>query len=273
MPEMPLPNSSRALHAKALRLDAIGAHHHAEPLFARLLATAESAIGADQPDLAEALNDLARCRFNAGQFHTALHTYQRLLRLLEVALDDARIGMARHQIQRCIEGLRQRDASAALQAHLTGLIRLARSQRAVGETIPQHRIRALGRRLIARGKVDRGARLLQWWANDLIGAGQAVDDEALGDLRDHAIGLWNAGHPHLAEPMMRAIVRVHQRGQDDDPGRIAGAMRDWGSCLAACGQDRSARETFALANALTGTSARDKPTDLPGPNGQDGCQA
>lgn len=86
------------------------------------------------------------------------------------------------------------------------------------------------------------------------------------------IGLWNAGHPHLAEPMMRAIVRVHQRGQDDDPGRLAGAMRDWSSCLAACGQGRSARETLALANALTGTSARDKLANLPGANGQDGDQ-
>lgn len=239
------------LHAEALRLDRLGAHDHAERLFAQLLATDEARMGSHHPDLIPTLNDLARCRFNAGLLLPALQDYRRLEKLLDPSSDDVLIAMARHQIRRCIDGVRQRLASAGLQASLAVLIRQARAQRAVGETAAQQRLRSLARRLIARGRVTTGAQLMQRWLGEVLQARHPVDNQALHDLRDHAIALWNAGHPQLAEPMLRDIVRVLQRQQADEPAAWAQALRDWGACLAAAGHPRSARHTLALAESLS----------------------
>lgn len=257
------------LHAEALRLDLLGAHEHSEPLFAQLLVADEARLGPDDPDLAPALNDLARCRFNAGRLLPALRDYRRLLTLLEHDPDDVRIPLVRHQIQRCLEGVRQRLATGNLQAHLSILIRQARAHRSVGETAAQEHLRALARRLIARGRVSTGAQLMQRWLGELLQGDRPIDAHALIDMRDHAIALWNAGHPELAEPMLRDIVRVLRRQQADRPTALAPALRDWGSCLAAAGQPRSARETLALAESVCGAPVHESAA-TPAPRGHYG---
>jgi len=270
MPDTPNTSHREQLHAEAMRLDRLGAHEHSEPLFAQLLATDEARLGPHHPDLIPALNDLARSRFNAGRLLHALHDYQRLLKLLDPGADDGLIAVVRHQIRRCVNGVRQRMASAGLQAQLALLIRQARAQRAVGETPTQERLRLLARRLIARGRVQTGAQLMQRWMGELLQAGQPIDDEALADLRDHAIAVWNAGHPCLAAPMLRDIVRVRQRQQADEPTAWAPALHDWGACLSAAGQARSASETLRLAESVSRAAAR-APADLPEPD--DGAAA
>jgi len=256
MPDIPNHLALEQLHAEALRLDAMGAHQHAEPLFAQLLAIAQARLGPHHPDLAPVLNDLARCRFNAGLLLPALHDYRRLLKLLGHDAEDSLIRLTRHQARRCIDGMRQRVASADLQAQLALLIRQARARRAVGETSTQERLRLLARRLIARGRVQTGAQLMQRWLDDLLRAGQPIDDEALTNLHDHAIAVWNAGYPCLAAPMLRDIVRVRQRQQADEPTAWATALRDWGACLSAAGQERSASETLRLAESVSHTKLR-----------------
>jgi tetratricopeptide (TPR) repeat protein len=262
MPDVPNKSHLDRLHAEALRLDRLGAHEHSEPRFAQLVAHEEARLGPNHPDLAPALNDLARCRFNAGRLVAAVGDYRRLLELLASDLSDPRIPLVKHQIRRCIEGVRHRMASMDLQARLSSLIRQARAQREVGETTDQERLRSLARRLIARGRVEVGARLMERWLGDVLRVGQMIEDQALADLRDHALGLWNAGHPHLAEPVLRDIVRVHQRQRADDLGAQTNALRDWGSCLAAAGQARSASETLSLAESLAPVSD-DAAEDLP----------
>lgn len=263
MPDFTNPSHRERLHAEAVRLDGLGAHEHSEPLFAQLLATEEARLGTHHPDLAPALNDLARCHFNAGHLLAAAGDYRRLLELLASDPGDPRIPLVQHQIRRCIEGMRHRMASMDLQATLASLIRRARAQRAVGETADQERLRSLARRLLARGRVVAGAGLMERWLDDVLRAGQPIDDQALADLRSHALGLWNAGHPHLAEPVLRDIVRVLQRQRGHDLGAQSNALRDWGACLAAAGQARSARETIALAESMTSASTDGAPIRPP----------
>lgn len=246
------------MRRQGLRLERLGAYARAEVVLSQVLAITEAALGPENPELADALNDLARCRFNGGQLVAALGDYQRLLRLLRPIgseADDPRIGIVRHQIRRCREDLRQREASFALQARMVLVLRQACSQRAVGETPAQQRLRHVARRLITRGKVDAGARLLQHWLDQVLQAQQAVNDDALTDLRDHAVALWNSGRPLAAEPVLRAVVLVRQRDQTADPSALASALRDWGHCLAASGQTRSAQETLAMADSCVAPRA------------------
>lgn len=250
---------TESMRLQALRLERLGAYGRAEALMSQVLAMTEASLGAEHPELAHALNDLARCRFNGGLLAAALADYERLLRLLGSAADDPRIGIVRHQIRRCRSDLRQRDVSAGLQARMALMVRQACSQRAVGETETQQRLRHVARRLLARGRVDAAARLLQCWLDQVLEAYQPISEEALTDFRDHAIALWTGGRPLAAATVLRAVVVVRQRRQPGDPATLASALRDWGQCLAAAGQPRSARETLALADGLTATPVDPSP--------------
>ena len=240
---------------QALRLERLGAYDRAEALLSQVLAMTEASLGAEHPELADPLNDLARCRFNGGLLSAALADYERLLRLLVSDADDPRIGTVRHQLRRCRSDLRQRNASASLQAAVALMVRQACSHRAVGETETQRRLRHVARRLLARGRVDTGARLLQCWLDQVLQAHQPMSEEALADLHDHAIALWNGGRPLAAATVLRAVVVVRQRHQPADPATLACALRDWGQCLAAAGQARSARDTLALADSFSAAPA------------------
>lgn len=263
-----MPDTSRAqptqpMRQQALRLERLGAYDRAEALLSQVLAMTESLLGAEHPELADPLNDLARCRFNGGLLSAALADYERLLRLLVAVADDPRIDIVRHQIRRCRSDLRQRDASAGLQAGMALMVRQACSQRAVGETESQQRLRHVARRLLARGRVDAGVRLLQCWLDQVLQTHRPISKEALTDLRDHGIALWNGGRPLAAVPVLRAVVIARQRHQPAEPATLARALRDWGQCLAAAGQARSARETLALADSLAAAPVDPSPGSRP----------
>lgn len=256
------PQPTEPMRNQALRLERLGAYDRAEALLAQVLAMREASLGAEHPELTDLLNDLARCRFNGGLLVAALADYERLLGLLGSDADNPRIAIVHYQIRRCRCDLRQRDASAGLQARMVLMVRLACGQRAVGETATQQRLRHVARRLLARGRVDAGARLLQHWLDQVLQANQPITEEALTDLRDHAIALWNGGRPLAAAPVLRAVVLARQRHQPADPVTLVQALRDWGHCLAAAGQARSAQESLALAEsvaAAVSSSARLKP--------------
>lgn len=60
-----------AWQRKGRRLDGRGAHEEAEAYFSRALQLMEEAFGLEHGNVIEHLNDLARCRFNAGDFEKA----------------------------------------------------------------------------------------------------------------------------------------------------------------------------------------------------------
>ncbi|MCK6372793.1 MAG: hypothetical protein L6Q69_01670 [Zoogloea sp.] len=249
-----LPPHVLALRSQALRLDMLGAHHHAEPLFSKVLAIIESLPTLDDFVLVEALNDLARCRFNDGQLALALHDYRRLLHLLDPRLDSALVAIAEEQIRRCMDGLRHRSATAALCGPIALLVRNARSGRAVEESFRQRRLRTVARRLLARGRVDTGARAMQQWLDDVLLRGTSLDADTMEDLRQHALALWHLKRPQAACEFFQSLARAQLRLGPDDSSATAGLLRDWAACLEATGQHLSARDTRGLAARIGGTA-------------------
>lgn len=257
MPTTPDSSASpqiQLLRSQARRLEQLGAHDRAEPLLAKVLALTEATPAGNTEGIVDALFALAQCRFNGGLVATALRDYQRLLGLLGPAPGEARAAAVQEQVRRCQEALRQRDASAGLQGQVNGVVLQARGQRAVGETAAQRRVRTVARRLLQRGRVAAGAKWMQRWLDLVCQGNQGLDDESLTDLRDHAIALWDAGHPQWAAPVLRCIVVALQQHQDASAEQLAAAVRDWGACLAATGQQRSGQEALALARSLSSLS-------------------
>jgi hypothetical protein len=138
-------------------------------------------LGPDDPGLVEFVDELARCRFRAGRLEESLRDHLRLVQLQASAFGatDPRVAAVQAAIDGCKLGLRQRHGSAQLIPPMTALLRQARSQRAVDETSRQERIRTLARRLLARGRVETGARLLQHWLTLILRADQPVDEEII----------------------------------------------------------------------------------------------
>jgi tetratricopeptide (TPR) repeat protein len=242
------------LDQQAARLCALGAHEYAEPLLEQALALATSALGHDDVGTATCLDGLARSRLHGGRLDAALADYRRLLALVEPSLGTAHplVCRTRGAIERCVQGLRARSETARLQAQLTPVLLRARSQRAVDETGHQERMRTLARRLIARGHVSAGARLLEDWLTLLVRDAHPIDAESRAEIRDHALALWNCGELNGACRVLAVLVQVQQQSATDAPG-LRQALSDWGACLAAQGQRRSARETAVLATAIGST--------------------
>lgn len=250
MPAASLPSRVQQFRNQALRLDMLGAHHRAEPLLSQVVAIIEALPTHDDFDLVDALNDRARCRFNDGQLTLALDDYRRLVQLLDPQRDSTLIAIAKDQVRRCLEGLRLRAATATLWAPFALLVRSARTGRAVDEDPRQHRRRTLARRLLARGRIDIGARLMQQWLDDALLRGISLDPDTMDDLRQHAIALWQMQRHHAACSFLHTLVLAHLRQRPDDATATAGVLRDWAGCLAATGQHRSAQETLALVERI-----------------------
>ena len=69
--------------ADARKFECNGQYAEAVDSCAEALRVVEATFGASRPDTFEHLSDVARCRFNAGQYDTALEDYGRLLRFVE----------------------------------------------------------------------------------------------------------------------------------------------------------------------------------------------
>ncbi len=250
MPAASLPSEVRLLRNQALRLDMIGAHRRAEPLLSKVVALIEAMPTHDTCDLVQALNDRARCRFNDGQLIVALGDYRRLVQLLDPRRDSDLISIAAEQVRRCIEGLRLRTATAQLRETIAALVRSARTGRAVHETCRQLRLRTVARRLLARGRIDAGARVMQRWLDEVLVCEISLNPDTMDDLRQHAIALWHLQRPHAACKFFHSLVLTHLRQRPDDSTATAGLLRDWAGCLGATGQHQSARETLALVERM-----------------------
>lgn len=254
MPTEHLPSRIQLLRRQALRLDMLGAHQRAEQLFSQVVALVETHSGQADIDLVQALNERACCRFNGGQLNLALEDYQRLLQLLDPHGDGPLVAIAKDQIQRCVDGARLRAATARLREPVASMIRSARTGRAVDEGPAQNRLRTLARRLIARGRIDLGARLMQRWLDDVSWRGISLDADTLDDLRTHALALRELQRPHAACEFLRSIVGVQLRQRSADSSAMTAALRDWAGCLSATGLHQSARETLALADLIAARS-------------------
>lgn len=249
---------AHAMRGAAIRLDSLGAHELAEPLLARALELVARSDANPAIDRGEILNDLARCQFNGGRFAHALATYERLLAALldEHGPADELVVLTRAQIRRCAEGLRYGTATASLQGAMHAWIRHA--PREASGHAANDRVRRVARRLIARGRLAAGARMMARWIDARLARGMLEDEETIRGIRAHAIGLWEAGELPFAAQALRAVVAIRHRRWAHGSGRaeLASAVSDWGACLAALGQTRSARDLATLAKALGAEDGR-----------------
>lgn len=250
MPTESLPSRIHQLRSQALRLDRLGAHQRAEPLLSQVVALVETSLRKENFDLVQALNDRASCRFNGGRLKQSLEDYQRLLQLLNPQVDPTLVAIAQEQMNRCLDGMRLRVATAALREPMASMIRGARTNRAVDESPDERRLRMLARRLIARGRLDLGARLMQRWLDVVSLREISFDPDTLEDLRTHAHALRDMQRPHAAGRFLRSIIGAQLRQRSVDSSALIRALRDWASCLSAIGQHQSAQETLALANSM-----------------------
>lgn len=250
----------RQLQLQADRLCALGAHWRAEPLLAQALAIVVDGLGQSHPGIAVHLDRLARCRMQAGHLAAALADFQRLSALIDctAVTVDPQLADTPQFIAQCTEALRVRDATAKLQQVLTPMLTQARSQRTVGESRDQERVRLVARRLIARGRLSLGARLLEDWLHMIARGGQLIEADAVVDIRDHALALWSIGETASAGRVLGALAKACHPAAALQPVLMQ-ILEDWASCLAAQGLHLSARETAALARVIRSTDG--EPTD------------
>lgn len=234
-----------ALQRKGVQLDNQGAHADAEGWFSGALLLIEHAFGSEHVAIIDHLNDLARCRLSGGDYEAALNDYRRLLRITERAYgpDDMLVKIARGCVERCRKGLRDTTGAWRLQAQMDLMLQHARGSRAVDASKDQDRLRNVAGRLLTRGRHAWAVRLYERWI------GQRLRDAPPDDDLDHALALWNCGELDGACRVLAALVQVQQQSATDVPG-MRQALSDWGACLAAQGQRRSARETAVLATAV-----------------------
>lgn len=247
---------------EATRLDNRGAHDQAEPLLAEALAIVEAALGPGHLRIADHLNDLARCRFNAGKFEQALRDYQRLLRLVEHQHEQGEClaALTRYMIERCLKGARDSLGVRRLQQHMDRMLFEARDRRTAGQQGRLDRMLGLAERLVQRGRHAAAIRLYERWIDLRLREAQPDDEQALLDIRCFALGMLDARQPTRAAGALRGVVLARNRRLawvDDRPGLLR-VLRDWQAALAAMGDHRSAREAAERADALAADIERSR---------------
>ncbi len=218
----------------AMRLEALGAHHLAQPYYARVVAAMQAHAMPDGVGLLAALHDLACCRFNGGCHAQALSDFQQMRDLLRVTNSPTGFALPwiHDQILRCEKALRDRANVATVQHYVGAMLKRARSQQLSGESDRQERLRLLARGLFARGHTVAGARLMASWLDQIMASQPPESDEALVDIREHAQALWIAGDLGHAAHALRAVVVMLNRRQGGrrNPAAIAQALQDWEAC-------------------------------------------
>lgn len=243
-----------SLQRKGIRLDNMGAHEEAEGCFAVALQLMEDALGPEHVDIIDHLNDLARCRFNGGDYEAALTHYSRLARATEHTFgpDDARVKIARYYVVRCRKGLRDAIGVWRLQSQMDSMLQQARGIRLVDASNHQDRLRDVARRLMTRGRHSRAVRLFERWIELRLRDAPPDDDLALLDIWDYAMALRRTGRLDRAAWALQQVVAMRNRRSswDDDSIELLRAMADWQSCLEELGELRSATETAKLADSI-----------------------
>ena len=244
----------RSLRRKGLRLDGRGEHYEAEPLLAEALAIAEAVFGSDSFIIADHLNDLARCRFNGGDFDAALEDYVRLLRITEQThgAEDELTAIARNRVELCRKGRRDAIGARRLQNQMTLMLKLSLERRALDIFDEHERLRNLAQRLMTRGRFAMAVRLYEQWIDRRLENADPDDELAMLDIRSYALALQQIGHLTRAAWVHKAHVAIRNRRMAwvDDRTGLLGALRDWQACLEQMGDHRSAAETAALVEAI-----------------------
>jgi tetratricopeptide (TPR) repeat protein len=256
------------LRRRGNRLDSQGRHDHAELLLAEVLRIAEGALGPEHEDIARHLNDLARCRFNNGDFEAALEDYSRLLRIAErdYAPDDERVSATAYQVRRCHQELRLAIGSMRFQGQVDRMLQHARDMRSIDKASVQERTREVAHRLLARGRVAASTCLYERWITLRLEGARPDDAIALLDIRDYAMALRSAGECRRAASVLQKILAIRNRTscRIDDSAELLRALSDWQACLAELGATRSAAETAALADSIANKAGKaPQPKDGP----------
>lgn len=236
------------------RLDGRGAHEEAEAYFSRALQLMEDGFGPEHGNVIEHLNDLARCRFNAGDFEKALEDYTRLLRLTERihGSEDGLVDIARHCVERCRKGLGQAIGAWRLQAQMDSMLKHTRDIRLVEGSHDLARMRDIARRLMARGRLSWAVRLYESWIGLRLRDAPPDDDLALIDIREYALELRRAGELARAAKVLQQVVTMRNRRSvyGGDNTELRNDLSEWQACLSESGQIRSATETARLAESI-----------------------
>lgn len=243
-----------AWQRKGRCLDGRGSHDKAEAYFFQALQLMEDAVGPEHGNVIEHLNDLARCRFNAGNFEKALEDYSRLLRLTERihGSADGLVDIARDCVERCRKGLGQAIGARRLQAQMDSMLKHARDIRLVEGSHDQARMRDIARRLMARGRLSSAVRLYEHWIGMRLRDAPPDDDLALIDIREYALVLRRAGELARAAKVLQQVVTMRNRrsAYDGDNTELLNDLSEWQACLSESGQVRSATETARLTESI-----------------------
>jgi tetratricopeptide (TPR) repeat protein len=214
----------------------------------------EDAFGTEHGNVIEHLNDLARCRFNAGNFENALDDYTRLLRLTARfhGSDDGLVDIARHCVERCRKGLSQTIGAWRLQIQMDSMLQQARGIRLVEASHDQDRLRDIARRLMARGRLSSAVRLYEHWIGLRLRDAPPDGDLALVDIREYALVLRRAGELARAAKVLQQVVTMRNRrsAYDGDNTALLNDLSEWQACLSESGQIRSATDTARLVESI-----------------------
>jgi tetratricopeptide (TPR) repeat protein len=244
----------RSLRRKGLQLDSRGEHAKAEPLFAEILDIVEEVFGPDPFIICDHLNDLARCRFNGGNFAAALEDYVRLLRITEQTHgpEDQLAAIVRHQVDACRKGLRDAVGARRLQNQMTLVLQLSRERRTLDTFDRCERLRGLAQRLVTRGRFAAAVRLYDRWIDLRLNDAGPDDELAMLDIRNYALALQQIGDLSRAAAAHRSHIAIRHRRMAwvNDTAGLVLALRDWQACLEQMGDGRSAVETAKLADAV-----------------------
>ena len=247
------PERLRQMTREACRLDNFGAHDRAEGIFVQVLRAQEATSGRASPVTLDALHDLARCRLNGGQFALAVTDFERLQASLEreQAGAETLLAFIREQLAQSRRDLAHREASAWLQVQLTRAIRRFSGNDGDADA-RRERIRKLATRLMARGKVALGARVMQQWLDLRLNSHMPEVEETIRGIRAHAIALWNAGETGHAALALQAVVKFRNRPLAGaiDQGGLRQALADLAACMTATGQCRSGHDLATLLASI-----------------------
>jgi tetratricopeptide (TPR) repeat protein len=244
----------RSLRRKGLHLESRGEHEKAEPLFAEALGIAEEVFGPNSFIISDHLNDLARCKFNDGDFARALGDYVRLLRITEQTHGpaDQLTAIVRHQVENCRKGLRDAVGAWRLQNQMTLVLRLSRERRTLDTFDECERLRCLAQRLMTRGRVAASVRLYERWIDLRLNDAEPNDELVMLDIRTYALALQQLGDLNRAAAVHRSLIAMRHKRMAwvDDRAGLVLALRDWQACLEKMGDRRSAAGTGTLADAI-----------------------
>jgi tetratricopeptide (TPR) repeat protein len=240
--------------ATGRELERLGRFEEAEEHFAQAYEITHSELGATHPRTLDRLWDLASCRMRDGQHLVALQDFIALNRLMaaEGSRQLPRERLVRRCIERCHRAVRDGFGSRLVSSYLFDIIKRAQVQLVEHDAAETERLHSIGQRLLARGKKELAATVLNRWIARRLSATDGHDELASVDLLRFSGYLRELGHAERAVTTLVGHVQMRncQSAFADKDEELITTLRELVSSLRAQGHSKSARETAALADSI-----------------------